>query len=90
MGTFHTGKGELHGITIVVETSGPEVFVGRCDEIDDRTVILHDADVHRDGEDGRSRKEYLERAAQLGVWKKFDRLAIARDKVTHIFPLGDL
>ena len=32
MGTFHQGKSELHGITVVVDTTGPEIFVGRCDD----------------------------------------------------------
>ena len=39
MGTFHQGKSELHGITVVVDTTGPEIFVGRCDDMDDRGVI---------------------------------------------------
>ena len=32
MGTFHNDKSELHGITVVVDTKGPKVFVGRCDD----------------------------------------------------------
>ena len=90
MGTFHDGKHELHGITVVVDTTGPEVYVGRCDDMDDRVVILVDADVHRDGEDGKSKDEYLARAAQLGVWKKHDRLVIPRQAVASIRPLGEL
>ena len=45
MGTFHQHRGELHGITVVVET-GAELWVGRCDTADDRGVFLLDADVH--------------------------------------------
>lgn len=90
MGTFHQGKSELHGITVVVDTEGPEVFVGRCDDEDDNSVILLDADVHRDGDDGRSKAQYLERAAQFGVWKKHDRLVIPRAQVTSIQPLADV
>lgn len=90
MGTFHQGKSELHGITVVVDTDGLEVFVGRCDDEDDNAVILLDADVHRDGDDGRSKSQYLERAAQFGVWKKHDRLVIPRAQVTSIKPLADV
>lgn len=90
MGTFHHDRHELHGITVVVDTAGPEVYVGRCEDMDDRTVILLDADVHRDGEDGRSKAEYLERAAELGVWKKHARLAVPLDGVTSVRPLGEL
>ena len=90
MGTFHHDRHELHGITVVVDTAGPEIYVGRCDDMDERSVILLDADVHRDGEGGRSKTEYLERAAQLGVWKKFERLTIPLEGVTSVRPLGEL
>lgn len=90
MGTFHDDKGELHGITVVVDTVGPEVYVGRCDEVAEHGVILLDADVHKDGENGRSKAQYLERAAQFGVWKKHDRLVIPHAQVASIQRLGEL
>ena len=90
MGTFHQGKGELHGITVVVDTTGPEVFVGRCDDMDDRGIFLHDADVHRDGENGRSKEDYVRRAAQFGVWKKYDRLVIPTDKIASVRRLSEM
>lgn len=90
MGTFHQGKSALHGITVIVETTGPEVYVGRCDDEDAQAVILLDVDVHRDGDDGRSTTEYLERAAQFGIWKKHDRVVIPRASVASVRPLGEL
>lgn len=90
MGTFHQGKSELHGITVVVDTTGPEIFVGRCDDVDDRGIILDDVDMHRDGEGGRSKEEYVKRAAMVGVWKKFDRLLIPRDQVASVRRLGEI
>ena len=90
MGTFHTGKHELHGITVVVDTAGPEIYVGRCDDIDERGVYLHDVDVHRDGDDGRSKQEYVERASLYGVWKKYDQLMVPRAEATSIRPLGEV
>lgn len=90
MGTFHQGKGELHGITVVVETVGPEVWVGRCDEVGPRGVVLHDADVHRDGDGGPSRTEYLSRAAQFGVWKRYDHVVVPTERVTSIRRLAEL
>jgi hypothetical protein len=89
MGTFHQGKSELHGITVVVDTTGPEIFVGRCDDMDDRGILLNDVDMHRDGEGGRSKEEYVRRAAQLGVWKKYDRLAIPGDKIVSVRRLAE-
>jgi hypothetical protein len=90
MGTFHQGKSALHGITVVVDTTGPEIFVGRCDDEDERGIILDDVDVHRDGENGRSKEEYVRRAAQLGVWKKYDRLLVPRDRIASVRRLGEV
>jgi len=90
VGTFHQGKHALHGITVVVETDGPEVYVGRCDDVDEGRVILLDADVHRDGDGGPSRADYLARAAAYGVWAKHRRLVVPRGRVTSVRPLGEL
>ena len=88
MGTFHQGKSELHGITVVVETVGGDLYVGRCDDEDERTVILLDADMHR-LTDEVSREDYLERAARFGVWNRLPRVELARPDVTSIRRLGE-
>jgi hypothetical protein len=90
VGTFHHDKHALHGITVVVDTSGPRVFVGRCDDIDAEGVILLDADVHEDGQGGRSKQEWLQRAAKYGVWKKHDRVVVPSSEVKSVVRLGDL
>jgi hypothetical protein len=90
MGTFHHDKGELHGITVVVETKGPRVFVGRCDTVTPEGVLLLDADVHEEGEGRASKDEYLRRAARVGVWKKLDRVLVPAAEVEGIRPLSDL
>ena len=90
MGTFHQNKSELHGITVVVDTDGPEIYVGRCDDMDDQRVILLDVDVHVDGDGGRSKDDYVKRAALYGVFKKHDHLVLDRQKVTSVRRLGDL
>ncbi len=89
MGTFHQNKSELHGITVVVDTAGPEIYVGRCDDMDDARVILLDVDVHRDGDGGRSKDEYVHKAAQFGVWKKHDQLVLDRTQVTSVRRLSE-
>ena len=89
MGTFHHDKHELHGITVVVDTA-EELYVGRCDDMDAQQVILRDVDVHHDGDGGRSKAEYLERAAQYGVFKKHDVLAVERQRVTSVRRLSEL
>ncbi|MFN0059300.1 MAG: hypothetical protein ACKVX7_12670 [Planctomycetota bacterium] len=88
MGTFHDHLGELHGITIVVYTTGATVYVGRCHEANDQHVVLLDADRHVEGTDAGTRADYLTRAAQMGVWKKYDRLTLPRGEVKSIVRLG--
>jgi hypothetical protein len=90
MGTFHQDKGELHGITVVVDTVGDEIYVGRCDVMTEEHILLHDVDVHREGDGGRSKEEYVERAAQMGTWKKFDQLEIPAEAIASVRRLGDL
>lgn len=90
MGTFHHDKHALHGITVVVDTDGPEVYVGRCDDMDEEKVILLDVDVHRDGEGGRSKEDYLKGAALYGVFKKHDHLVVDCSRVTSVRRLGEL
>ena len=90
MGTFHSGKSELHGITVVVDTTGPEVFVGRCDDEDEQGIVLNDADVHRDGDGGRSKEAYLQAASRYGVFAKHGRLFIPRERVASVRRLGEL
>jgi len=89
MGTFHHDKGELHGITVAVDTKGREVWVGRCDTMDDDRIVLLDADVHSDGDAGRSKEEYLKRAAMVGVWKKHDRVVLPLTGVRWVRRLGE-
>lgn len=90
MGTFHDNLGELHGITVVVQTTGPTVYVGRCHEADDRKVILLDVDEHTEGKGELTRAQYLERAAKWGVFKQHDHLIVPREQVAEITPLGEL
>ena len=90
MGTFHHGKHELHGITVAVDTDGPELYVGRCHDLDAERVILLDVDVHCEGEGGRSKDEYLRRAAVYGVFKKHDSVVLDRRRVTSVRRLADV
>jgi hypothetical protein len=90
VGTFHHDKGELHGITVVVDTPGPRVYVGRCDTVTSAGVLLLDADVHEEGQGGRSKTEYLAQAARVGVWKRLDRVVVPSAEVASITPLAAL
>ena len=89
MGTFHHDKGELHGITVVVDTDGPELFVGRCDTVLEGGVVLLDVDVHVDGESDLSKEDYLKRVAMVGHWKKHERIVVPTEQVRSVRRLAD-
>jgi len=90
MRPFHPERHELHGITVVVDTDGPETYVGVCDDVNESEVILRDADLHRADESDISKEAYVEKAAQFGVWKKFGQVVLPRGRVTSIRRLGDM
>jgi hypothetical protein len=90
MGTFHDGKSPLHGTTVVVDTKGSMVYIGRCWDMDDREIVLVDVDEHEDGQGGRSKADFIREAARVGVWKKRDRLALPRSQVASVRPLGEI
>ena len=41
MRTFreHEHKHDLHGITVVVETDGAELWIGRCDDVVEAEIV---------------------------------------------------
>jgi len=92
MRTFahHESKHALHGITVVVETDGAELWIGRCDDIVAQGVILKDADVHRDGESERPRAEWLERAKRFGVHPHHRNAVVDAARVVAVRRLAEL
>ncbi len=90
MGTFHRDHHALHGITVVVETDGPELIVGRCHDIDAHGVTLRDADVHHAGESTTSREAYLDAAVRVGVWPRHPRFFVPAERVTSVRRLAEL
>ncbi len=95
MGTFHSDKGDLHGITVVVDTHGSRLYVGRCDTVRPEGVVLLDGDVHDEAQadaHGRrvSKEAWLSQAARFGVWKRFDRLVVPAADVRSIRRLGEV
>ncbi|MEX2672506.1 MAG: hypothetical protein WD294_10390 [Phycisphaeraceae bacterium] len=90
MGTFHDNLGELHGITVAVETAHQQMIVGRCHEANDHHVIILDADVHEEGDDAVTNADWLRRAAKWGVFPKHKVLKLERVNVASITRLNEL
>ena len=76
MGTFHEDKHELHGITVVVDTVGDEIYIGRCDDMNEQGVLLLDVDVHKDGDDGRASRSTCSEPHSSASGRRFQRLVI--------------
>jgi hypothetical protein len=80
----HEHRHALHGLTVVVETDGPELWVGRCDDVVEEGVVLRDADVHREGAGETPRSDWLARARRLGVWPRHRRVVVPAARVIAV------
>ena len=78
---------ELHGMTVVLETSGPKVYVGRFDQVLGPEYLIHDADIF-DGP-AEAKAEYLAKASAWGVWVKHKDCLVPTAEVTGIRKLVD-
>lgn len=86
---LHPGHHELHGITVVVETTGPVTYVARFDRQDDEAVYLlnvgtHDADVA-----GPVLEEFLARTRKFGVRAEQKHLRLPSAQVRSIRRLAE-
>lgn len=80
---------DLHGMTVVVETKGPRLFVGRFDQAMGEHYLLHDADVFEEAPGGPTRAEYLAKAAAYGVWAKEKDCYVTQADVASIRRLSE-
>jgi len=87
---FHPGHAELHGITVVVETSGSLTYVGRYDSQDEHGVLMLDVGVHDAKAAGEPKEEYLRKSAKVGIRTDHKRLVVPAAEVTRITRLGEL
>ncbi len=90
MGTFHHDRGELHGITVLVDTGGPETWVGRCDTIEGGHIVLLGAERHSTEEDALDRRAFLRRVSMAGPFPNFDRVVLPLGEAARVQPLASL
>jgi hypothetical protein len=87
---FHPGHHELHGITVVLETTGSRTYVGRFDSEDRRGVLMHDVAVHDAAAGGPSREEFLRRSAKFGIRAEHKDMLVPGDQVVRISRFAEL
>jgi len=73
----------LHGLTVVVETEGTRVVLGRYHSADSDAVLVLDAEV-RELDADESREDVLARSAKLGVFKNADHVRVPRGEIRSI------
>ena len=86
----HQDRHPLHGITVVLETTGTQTYVGRLDTADHRGVCLKDVGLHDASGTSVAKSEYLRQTLSFGVRKEHDQVLIEPDRVRSITPLGEL
>ena len=84
----HADKGDLHGITVVVDTTGAELYIGRFFEQRGDAIVLLDVARHRDGANGVSKQQYVDTAARYGQWKEFEQVLVPLPEVRSVTRLA--
>ena len=87
---FHPGHHELHGITVVLETTGPLAYVGRFDTQDDSGVHLLDVAVHDRSDPASSREAFLQRTLKFGVRVTRKHVIVPSGDVATLVPLSSV
>jgi hypothetical protein len=78
----------FHGLTVVVDTSGPRLYIGRFDVEDERGVLLRDVDV-RDLPEDVTKEAYIARTAKFGVFKNTDHIRVPVDEIVSVRRLSE-
>ncbi len=88
--TFHPGHEEMHGITVVIFTTGTRTFVGRYDLRENGFIVIHAADFHDSAENAKPQQEWLAEVRKYGNAPRFPTLTVPEQSLARIVPLGDL
>ena len=87
---FHPGHGELHGVTVAVETASGRLVVGRYHEETDRGILLHDAAVHDPISATEPREAWVGRVRKFGIPVAHRHLIIPTAEAVSVKPLRDM
>ena len=87
---FHPGHQELHGVTVVLDTTTGITHVGRFHEQNERGVLLHGAASNDPASAGATREDFLRRTLKFGIRVDHKQLVVPGNEVAAITPLGDL
>jgi len=86
---FHPGHHALHGVTVVLDTTSGETYLGRFDSEDEHGVHLLDVGRY-DAVQGGSREDYIRRSAKFGIRVDRKHLVLPKASVARVTPLGEM
>ena len=86
---FHPGHSELHGVTVVLETEGGVLYVGRYHEESAAGILLHDAAEHRPAAGGATAQEFVEKTLKFGVRAAHRNIVVPATSVRRVSRLLD-
>ena len=86
---FHPGHEELHGITVVVETTGSRTYVGRYDRKDELGVHVLDVGIHDPDRDQISRDDFIGKSIKFGIRSEQKHVIIPPTEVARIRRLSE-
>lgn len=78
-----------HGINVVIETSGPRIYIGRFDSVNGFQALLHDCDVH-DVRAGENKEQYIRETATYGINVVERDATVDVMSVTRVRTLGEI
>jgi hypothetical protein len=73
----------LHGFTVVVETTGPYVYIGRYHSENADELLLMDADA-REIPEPAERAAHVAKSARYGVFKNADQVRVPKALVSSV------
>lgn len=87
---FHPGHDELHGMTVVLSTSGPMTFVGRWEHKQNGLIVLNDAAMHEATDGGKTREVFLAEQKKYGVAVQHRQLTVPEASVSEVALLREI
>jgi hypothetical protein len=87
---FHPGHHALHGVTVLLETTGGLIYIGRFDSEDEGGAHLLDVAVHDSHGSDLPKEDFIRRTLKFGVRVDQKHALIRRADIARIGPLSEV
>jgi len=79
----------LIGEMVIVDMESPYVCLGRLEQVDERYLILADADLHDMRDSDTTRENYIASSVTTGIKRNRKRVVLVRSQVVAVARLDD-